>query len=79
MATLLYLRAELKDNASECGSYSTADGMLEAFCSKYGLTVREAKTRLIPFRRDTEMGRLVEAAYADLPWRQASDDVRPVP
>ena len=76
MATLLHIRMHLKDDASECGSYSTLEKVLEALRAKYGLTIREARTRLTSLKRDarlsltdhaTEVKRLVEAAYADLP------------
>ena len=76
MATLLHIRTHLKNDASECGSYSTLEKVLEALRAKYGLTIREARTRLTSLKRDarlsltdhaTEVKRLVEAAYADLP------------
>ena len=50
--------------------------MLEALCFKYGLTIREARTHLTSLKRDTkislrdhttEVKRLVEAAYVNLP------------
>ena len=76
MATLLHIRTHLKDDARECGSYPTLEEVFEALRAKYGLTVREARTRLTSLKRDarlsltdhaTEVKRLVEAAYADLP------------
>ena len=76
MATLLHIRMHLKDDARECGNYATLEEVFEVFRVKYGLTVREARTRLTSLKRDarlsltdhaTEVKRLVEAAYADLP------------
>ena len=58
------------------GSYDTLEEVLEAFHFKYELTVQEARTRLTNLRRDTklsltdhatEVKRLVEEAYTDLP------------
>ena len=75
MATLLHIRMHLKDDARECGNYATLEEAFEVFRVKYGLTVREARTRLTSLKRDarlsltdqaTEVKRLVEAAYADL-------------
>lgn len=76
MATLLHIRTHLRDDARECGSHATLEEVLEALRAKYGLTVREARTRLTNLKRDpklsltdhaTEIKKLVEAAYADLP------------
>ena len=72
METLLHIP---KDDARECGSYATMKGVLETFCAKYRLNVREARTRLTSLKRDAKLSltdhaikvkRLVEAAYADL-------------
>ena len=76
MATLLHIRKHLKDDARECGIYATLEEVFEALCAKYGLTIREARTRLTSLKREarlsltdhaTEVKRLVEAAHADLP------------
>ena len=88
MATLLHNRTHLKDDAQECGSHATVEEVLEAPRSKYGVTVREARTCLTSLKRDTklsltdhatEVNRLVEAAYADFATEaQTEDDTRPV-
>ena len=61
--------------------------MLEALRSKYGSTVQEARTRLTSLKRDTklsltdhatEIKKLVEAAYADLPRTPTGNDIGPV-
>ena len=76
MATLLHIRTHLKDDARECGSYATLEGVFKALRAKYRLTVREARTRLTSLKKDarlsltdhaTEVKGLVETAYADLP------------
>ena len=76
MATLLHNRTHLKDDAQECGSHATVEEVLEAPRSKYGVTVREARTCLTSLKRDTKLSltdyatkvkRLMQAAHADLP------------
>ena len=76
MATLLHIRTHLKDYARECGCYATLKEVFEALRAKYGLTVREPRTRVTSLKRDarlsltdhaTEVKKLVEAPYADLP------------
>ena len=76
-ASLLHICAHLKHSECKCGNHPTLDETLEALRSKYGLTVRQVRTRLTKLRTDTtklfladhaiEVKRLVEAAYADLP------------
>ena len=55
MATLLRIRIHLKDNVRKCGSHATLEEVLEALRSKYGLTIREARTRLTSLKRDTKL------------------------
>ena len=76
MAILLHTRTHLKNNASKCWSHATLKEVFEAFRSKYELTVRKARTLLNSLKRDTklfltdhatEVKRLVEAAFTNLP------------
>ena len=75
-AALLHIRTHLRDDANECGNYSTLEEVFRALRSKYGLSRREARTRLAHLKRDTKLSlrehattvkKLVEAAYGDLP------------
>ena len=75
-ATLLHLREALKAEAQECGRPETLAGIYAALRARYGLTPREARTRLAALRKEhgtplqahaTEIGRLMGVAYADLP------------
>ena len=53
--TTTHLHASEKSDVHECGSYPTLDEVLKALCSKYGLKVRKARTRLTNFRRDAKL------------------------
>ena len=73
MATLLYIRVHMKDDARECESHATLKKVLEALDSKYGLTVQEARAHLTSLTRDTKRSltdhatkvkRLMETAHA---------------
>lgn len=75
-AAYLHLREALKEGAQDCGRPQTLAGIFTALRARYGLSPREARTRLNGLRRDSsttlqehasEVQRLVEIAYADLP------------
>ena len=87
MATLLHIRTHLKDYARECGSYATLEEVFEALRAKYGLTVREARTRLTSLKRDARLSntpchRGEEASRSSLRRSttdtQTGNDTRPV-
>ena len=76
MATLLHLRECLTDKAQTCSRSDQPEGIFAALRSRFGLTPREARTRLASLRRDgrcplhdhaVEVERLVQVAYAELP------------
>lgn len=75
-AALLHLREALKDEAQDCGRAGTIPAIFTALRARYGLTPREARSRISALKRDsqtslqehaTEVERLVGVAYADLP------------
>lgn len=75
-AALLHLRRALKDGATDCGRAETVEGIFNALRARYGLTPMEARAKLVAMRRDskttlqehsTEVERLVEVAYAEIP------------
>ena len=75
-AGIIHLRAALRDSARDCGQAETIAGILAALRARFGITIREAKARLVSLRRDykttlqahaAEVERLVNIAYADLP------------
>ena len=75
-AALLHLRRALREGATDCGRSETVEGIFNALRARYGLTPREARSRLTAIRRDSktslqehsaEIERLVEVAYADIP------------
>ena len=75
-AALLHLRETLKEGAQDCGRASQVEDIFAALRARYGLTPREARSRLNGLRRDskttthehaTEIERLVEIAYGSLP------------
>lgn len=72
---IIHLRSTLEGPALDCGRESTLDGIFAALRARYGLTARQAKDRLTNLRRAakqtlhehaTEVGRLVEVAFANL-------------
>ena len=76
LATLLHLRECLEEKAQACGRADTPMGIFVALRSRFGLTPREARSRLAGLRRDSrcpiqdhavEVERLVQIAYAELP------------
>ena len=54
-AALLYIRTHLQDDARSCGNHSTLEEVFKALRSKFGLSVREARTRLTNMKRDTKL------------------------
>ena len=77
-ATFLHLRESLKDGAQDCGRPDSIEGILSALKARYGVSPREARTRLTTIRRDpkvtlqehaTEVQKLIDIAYEDLPVR----------
>jgi hypothetical protein len=74
-ATLLHLRGALKDEARDCGGADTAAEILEALRARYGLTTREARSRLTYLRKEfktslqehaKKVEELVQVAYPDI-------------
>ena len=53
-AALLHIRTHLQDDARSCGNHSTLE-VFKALRSKFGLSVREARTRLTNMKRDTKL------------------------
>ena len=78
MATLLHICMHLKDDACECGSYATLEEVLEALRSKYGLTIREARTRLTSLNRPRQRSKEVVRSSLCRPAAdaQAENDTR---
>ena len=77
-AELLSLRACLKDSAVDCGKADDAGGIMRALRSRYGMSPREARNKLLSLKKDYKTGLqehagdvegLVELAFADLPDR----------
>jgi hypothetical protein len=75
-AALLHLRETLKEGARDCGRSRTIEGIFTALRARYGFSPREARSRLGALKRDnqttlqehgSEIQRLVNVAYADLP------------
>lgn len=75
-ATLLHLRAALKGSAQDCGRAATVAGIQAALQARFGLTRREARSRLSTLRRApqtsmqehaAEVERLVLVGYGDIP------------
>ena len=76
IATLLHLRESLTERAQACSRADSAQGIFAALRARFGLTPREARTRLTMLKRDSrcslhdhavEVERLVQIAYAELP------------
>lgn len=81
VAALLHLRESLKGIAQEYGKAATVDGVFESLRARFGLTAREARTKLGALKRGykvtlqehaAEVDKLVEIAYADLPGHRAA-------
>ena len=76
MATLLRLREALQDGAREYGRPDTVEGIFAALRGRYGLTPREARSRLSGLRRDyrtplhdhaVTVEKLIRKAFHELP------------
>ena len=76
LATLLHLREALKGEARECGRPDNVAAVFELLRGRYGLTAREARSRLSSLKRDvrcplhdhaTLVEKLVRRAYEELP------------
>jgi hypothetical protein len=81
-ATLLHLREALKEGARDCGRAQRLTGIFTALRARFGLSPREARSKLNSLRRETsttlqehasEVQRLVDVAYADLPQCHKAD------
>lgn len=75
-ATILHLRASLKDSAQECGKGDTIEEIKAALQARFGLSVREARAKLSALKRSyqttlaehaAEVEKLVNVAYEDIP------------
>ena len=76
MATLLHLREALQEGAKEYGRPGTVEGVFTALRSRYGLTVKEARSRLSNIKKDSrrslhdhanDVEKLVRKAFENLP------------
>jgi hypothetical protein len=83
-AAFLHLREALKEGARDCGRAQNLAGVFNALRARYGLSPREARTQLTRLRREpnttlqehaSEVQRLVNVAYADLPRCNQTDMV----
>jgi hypothetical protein len=75
-AALLHLREALKEGARDCGRAQSLMGTFTALRARYGLSPREARSKLNSLRREpsttlqehaSEVQKLVSVAYTDLP------------
>lgn len=75
-ATLLHLREALREGAYDCGRVETVEEVFVALRARFGLSMREAKSKLAHLRKGgsitlqehaMEVERLVNVAHADLP------------
>jgi hypothetical protein len=75
-AALLHLREALKEGARDCGRAQSLLGTFTALRARYGLSPREARSKLNSLRREpsttlqehaSEVQKLVSVAYPDLP------------
>lgn len=80
--TLLHLRESLKGETRDCGKAGTVAGIFNALRSRYGLSIREARSQLTALKRGfrtslhthaAEVEKLVSLAYADLPLRHQQE------
>ena len=78
-STLIHLRESLKGNARDCGRSATLNGVLQRLRERYGVTPREARSRLATMHRShktslqehaDEVSRLMYIEYAELEDRQ---------
>ena len=82
VAALLHLREALQDGAKECGRPATIEAALAALRSRYGLTTREARSKLSHLKKDahctlhehaTQVEKLVRGAFGNLPEETQAD------
>ena len=75
-AALLHLRDALRETAEDCGRAANVPAIFAALRARFGLSPREARTRLSALKKEfrtplqehaAEVERLVNIAYADLP------------
>lgn len=75
-ATLLHLKECIQDEANVCARYTSIDSVIAALRSRYGMTIREARTKLTSLKRDPktslqqhgiEVERLINVAHPELP------------
>ena len=73
---MLHLRDSLRESAEDCGRAATVQAIYAALRARFGLSPREARSRLGVLRKDSrtslqehasEVERLVNIAYGDLP------------
>jgi hypothetical protein len=74
-ATLLHLRESLDDEARDCGSAATIEEIFNALRARYGLTTREARSKLSSLKKEykvtlqehaSHVEQLVSVAYSEL-------------
>ena len=75
-AALLHIREALKEGAQDCGRGATVAAVFTALRARYGLSPREARSRLSTLRKEfqttlqehaVDVDRLISIAYPDLP------------
>ena len=75
-AALLHLRDSLRESAEDCGRAAHVQAIYAALRARFGLSPREARSRLSNLRKEfrtslqehaAEVERLVDIAYGDLP------------
>jgi len=78
-AALLHLRGALKESAAYCGRADSVPGVFQALITRFGVSTREARTRLASVQKASqsslaehswEVDRLVQIAYGGLPEEQ---------
>ena len=75
-ATLLHFREVLKENAEGCGKAADKPNIFAALRARFGLSPREAHSKLSFRKRGlTEVARLIQAAYGNLPAANQADIV----
>ena len=76
LAALLHIRAKLKGEAKDCTHGESVNAVFSTLRVRYGMTNKEARTRLASLRRSTyttlqayamEVDPLVQLAYEGLP------------
>jgi hypothetical protein len=81
-ASLLHLREALKEGSKDCGRANSITGVFSALRARYGLSPKEARSKLNALYKDvrgtlqehaSEVERLSQISYADLPPRQRDE------